>query len=250
MAEKALQAIDRYGYTALKLSPLPPDYATLPWGKVVAESVRRCEAVRRAVGDEIDIGLDPHAKVFEPALAIELAEALKPMRPFFIEEPVRPENRPAMAKVREHVGIPIATGEMLYTRYEFRDLLALQAADIIQPDVCVTGGLLEMKKIAAMAEASYVTVAPHNPCGPVATAVNAHFAASTSNFIILEYIPDDAGVRREVVKEPVRLVKGWLEIPEAPGLGIELDEKAAARHPFQPWRRPFNFREDGSLAWQ
>jgi galactonate dehydratase len=250
MAEKALQAIDRYGYTALKLSPLPPDYASLPWAKVVAESVRRCEAVRRAVGDDIDIGLDPHAKVFEPALAIELAEALKPMRPFFIEEPLRPENRAALAKVREHVSVPIATGEMLYTRYEFRELLALQAVDIIQPDVCITGGLLEMKKIASMAEASYVTVAPHNPCGPVATAVNTHFAASTSNFVILEYIPDDAGVRREVVKEPVRLVNGYLEIPEAPGLGVEIDEKAAARHPFQPWRRPFNTRVDGSLAWQ
>jgi galactonate dehydratase len=77
-----------------------------------------------------------------------------------------------------------------------------------------------------------------------------HFAASTSNFVILEYIPDDAGVRREVVKEPIPLVRGYLEIPERPGLGVELDEKAAARHPFQPWRRPFNARVDGSLAWQ
>jgi len=250
MAENALKAIDRYGYTALKLSPLPPDYARLPWGRVIAESVRRCEAVRSAVGDEIDIGIDPHARIFEPARAIELAKALEPVRPFFIEEPLRPENRAALAKVREHVSVPIATGEMLYTRYEFRELLALQAADIIQPDVCITGGLLEIKKIAAMAEASYVTVAPHNPCGPVATAVNVHFAASTSNFIILEYTPDDTGPRREVVKEPIRLVKGYLEIPESPGLGVELDERAAARYPAQPWHRPFNLREDGSLAWQ
>jgi galactonate dehydratase len=250
MADNALKAIAKYGYTALKLSPLPPDYATLPWGRVVAESVRRCEAVRRAVGDDIDIGIDPHAKIFEPAQAIELARALEPMRPFFIEEPLRPENRAALAKVREHVRVPIATGEMLYTRYEFRELLALQAVDIVQPDVCVAGGLFELKKIAAMAEAHYVTVAPHNPCGPVATAVNVHFAASTSNFNILEYIPDDSGVRNEVVKEPIRLSKGYLEIPEKPGLGVELDEKAAARHPFVPWHRPFNVRQDGSLAYQ
>jgi galactonate dehydratase len=250
MADNALKVIAKYGYTALKLSPLPPDYATLPWGRVVAESVRRCEAVRRAVGDEIDIGIDPHAKIFEPAQAIELARALEPMRPFFIEEPLRPENRAALAKVREHVRVPIATGEMLYTRYEFRELLALQAVDIVQPDVCVAGGLFELKKIAAMAEAHYVTVAPHNPCGPVATAVNVHFAASTSNFNILEYIPDDSGVRNEVVKEPIRLSKGYLEIPEKPGLGVELDEKAAARHPFVPWHRPFNVRQDGSLAYQ
>src|SRR6185436_3695603 len=115
-----------------------------------------------------------------------------------------------------------ATGEMLYTTFGFREVIEKGAADIIQPDVCICGGLMELKKIAALAEAHYVTVAPHNPCGPVATAVNVHFAATTHNFLILEYHPDDAGDRAALLQEPIKLEKGYLKLPERPGLGIEL----------------------------
>ncbi|MBV7338559.1 hypothetical protein KFU94_62135 [Chloroflexi bacterium TSY] len=138
---------------------------------------------------------------------------------------------------------------MLYTRHEFRELLKLQAVDIIQPDVCLTGGLWEMKKIAAMADAHYVSVAPHNPCGPIATAVNVHFAASTQNFLILEYKADEPP-RSDVVDEPIKLVNGYLEIPEKPGLGIDLNVEALGQYPFRSWHRPFPWREDGSLAFQ
>jgi galactonate dehydratase len=115
--------------------------------------------------------------------------------------------------------------------------------------VCSVGGLLEMKKIAAMAEACYVTVMPHNPMGPVATAVNVHFAASTPNFVILEYTPDDESPRRDMVLEPMVLKDGYLELPTAPGLGIELNEEALKKAPAGPWHRPFPFRADGSMAW-
>ena len=155
-----------------------------------------------------------------------------------------------MAALSKQVKVPRATGEMLYPRHEFRDLLKLQAVNIIQPDICLTGGLWEMKKIAAMADAHYMTVAPHNPCGPIANAVNVHFAASTHNFLILEYIPDDSSTRRDIVDEPMKLVNGYLEIPEKPGLGIDLNEEACAKFPFAPWHRPFTWREDGSLAYQ
>ena len=165
----------------------------MPCSAVVRESAQRLEAVREAVGEDIEIGVDSHARIFEPVRALEMAEALKPYRPFFFEEPLRPENIDALADVQASSPIPIATGEMLYTKFQFRELLEKQGADIIQPDVCIAGGLLEMKKIAAMAEAHYVTVAPHNPMGPVATAVNVHFAVSTPNFLILEYSPDDVG---------------------------------------------------------
>ena len=148
------------------------------------------------------------------------------------------------------VDVPLATGEMLYTRYEFRDLIAQKAVDIIQPDICLTGGLREMKKIAAMAEANYMSVAPHNPCGPIATAVNVHFAASTTNFVILEYIPDDASPRRDLVDEPIRLVDGYLELPDRPGLGIDLNYDALERFPYRSWHRPFPLRPDGSLSYQ
>jgi galactonate dehydratase len=250
LAEHAMALIARYGYTALKLGPLPPDYQTLPWNAALRAAVARVEAVRRAVGDDIDIGLDPHARIFEPVRALELCTALAPIRPFFIEEPLRPENYDALAKLSQHTAVPIATGEMLYTKYEFRDLIQRQAVDIIQPDVCLTGGLWEMKKIAVLAEANYISVAPHNPCGPIATAVNVHFAASTQNFLILEYHPDDEAPRRDLVDTPMKLVDGYLELPERPGLGLELNEAALDRFPFRSWHRPFPLHPDGSLAFQ
>ena len=171
--------------------------------------------------------------------AVELCQVVAPFRPFFVEEPLRPENYEAMQRLSELVTVPLATGEMLYTRYEFRDLINTGAVSIVQPDICLTGGLWEMKKIASMAEANYMSVAPHNPCGPVATAVNVHFAASTTNFVILEYHADDEGARRDIVDEPMKLVDGYLELPDKPGLGIDLDLDAMARYPFSSWHRPF-----------
>jgi galactonate dehydratase len=210
----------------------------------------RIRAVREAIGDNVDIGLDAHAQVFEPATALALARVLEPYHPLFLEEPLRPENRAVMGYLRGKSPVPIATGEELYTKYEFRDLLAHQGADIIQPDVCVVGGLWEMKKIAAMAEAEYVVVAPHNPCGPVATAVNVHFALSTHNFLVLEYRPDGEPDRRAVVDEPIVLEEGYLLPPTRPGLGIELNLEACSEQVYKSWRRPLLWRVDGSLGYQ
>lgn len=249
-AEAAIALIEKYGYTAIKMCPLPPDWQIKPWNQVLREADARVAAMRDAVGPDIDIGLDPHARIFEPIRAIELCNVVAPYRPFFVEEPLRPENYAALARVSQHVDVPIATGEMLYTRHEFRELLNLNAVDIVQPDVCVTGGLWEMKKIAAMAEASYASVAPHNPLGPIATAVNVHFAASTSNFLILEYHADDESPRSDIVDEPMRLVDGYLELPTQPGLGIDINEDALDAYPFRSWHRAFPMRNDGSLAYQ
>jgi galactonate dehydratase len=249
LAANAQELIARYGYTALKIGPQPSGSNSLPWNRVLRESAARLEAVRRAVGEDVDIATDPHAMIFEPIRALELIDALQPYRPFFVEEPLRPENVDALAKLRAQSRVPIAAGEMLYTKFEFRDLLVKEAADIIQPDVCVAGGILELKKIAAMAEAFYVDVAPHNPMGPVATAVNVQLAACTPNVQILEYIPDDQSPRRDLVVEPLSVRDGYLEIPTAPGLGIELNVEALAAHPFRRWHRSFQFREDGSVAY-
>ena len=249
LAANAAELIGRYGYTALKIGPQPPGSHALPWNRVLRESAARMEAVRRAVGEDVDVATDPHAKVFEPVRALELIDALQPYRPMFVEEPLRPENVDALAKLRAQARVPIATGEMLYTKFEFRDLLVREAADIVQPDVCVAGGILELKKIAAMAEAFYVDVAPHNPMGPVATAVNVQLAACTPNFLILEYIPDDQPPRRDLVAEPMLLRDGYLEIPTKPGLGIALNLEALAGHPFRRWHRAFPIREDGSVGF-
>ncbi|MBI2940237.1 MAG: galactonate dehydratase [Chloroflexi bacterium] len=249
LAENAVRLVERYGYTALKIGPHPPDSDRMPTNAVVRGAVARLEAVRRAVGPDVDVGLDPHARIFEPVRALQMAEALKPYDPLFFEEPLRPENIDALAELKRQAPIPIATGEMLYTKFQFRDLLVRGAADIIQPDICVAGGILELKKIAAMAEAFYVTVAPHNPMGPVATAANVQLAACIPNFLVLEYIPDDAPPRRDLVREPLAVRDGYIEVPRQPGLGVELNEDAFERYPSRRWHRAFPFRPDGSMGF-
>ena len=250
LADQAKRLIETYGYTALKMGPLPDGWQAMPWPQALRETEKRVNAVRDAVGDDIEIGLDPHARIVEIARALELCRAVAPMKPMYVEEPLRPENFDALAKLSQQTDVLLATGEMLYTRHDFRKLLKAEAVGIIQPDVCVTGGLWEMKKIAAMAEAHYVSVAPHNICGPVSTAVNVHFAASTQNFIVLEYEPDDTSPRRDIVDEPMKLTGGYLEIPDKPGLGIDLNWDRIGEYPFRSWHRPFTYREDGSLAYQ
>jgi galactonate dehydratase len=232
--EQAKSLIAKYGYTALK--------ATLELPNVVPESAGmrsfgdRAEAMRKAVGPNVDLCFDAHARIWAPYLAYEL-----------LEEAVRPENMDAMAELRRRAQIPIATGEELYTKYQFQQLLALNGADIIQPDICLAGGMLEEKKIAAIAEAHYVQVAPHNPLGPLATLVNIHFAASTPNFVILEYHPDDESPRKDLVKGETIVVKdGYLAIPDKPGWGYEMDEEAFKRMPAKPWHRGFSFTPDGA----
>jgi galactonate dehydratase len=248
-AERAQELIAKYGYTALKIGPHPKGSDTMPDAKVLRFAEAKMRALREAVGEDVDIGVDPHARIFEPVRALEMARVLQPYRPFFFEEPIRPENIDAMAKLAAKIEIPLATGEDLYTKYEFRDLLVAQAADIIQPDICIAGGFLELKKIAAMAEAFYVSVAPHNPMGPLATVINVHLAASIPNFLVLEYTPDDRSPRKDILKEPLTVKDGYIDVPEAPGWGVELNEEAIAGMPYQPWHRSFNYREDGSVAF-
>ena len=145
--------------------------------------------------------------------------------------------------------VPLATGECLYGRFEFLDLIAAQAADIVQPDVCVCGGLLEMKKIATLAEAHYITVAPHNPMGPVATAVNVHFAAATHNFKILEYVDPTRSEFATWVDDPYLPKDGYLELRDRPGLGIEVNEDAVSRNEYLHWQRTAPVRPDGATGY-
>ena len=247
--ESARQMIEKYGYTALKMGIIAP--GDMPYNQALRLSVERVRGVREAVGPDIDIGVDVHTKFIEVERAIRLAKAIEPYHPMWLEEPIRPENFAAMKKLSEHVDIPLASGEANYMRHEFRPLIESQALDFVQPDICCCGGVLEMKKIAAMAEAQYVKVAPHNPMSPLATAVNVHFAASTPNFYILEYSAPDSGPRKDVLKEPLMVKKdGYLEIPNKPGWGVELNEEAFKHMPPRPWRRSTNFRADGSPYFQ
>lgn len=249
LAEHAKVLVRKYGCTAVKMSPHMPNGNARPYNQVTRMSAQRVAAVREALGPDVDIGVDIHAKFFEVRRAARMARAIEPYDPMWLEEPIRPENVAALAKLADHVNIPLAAGECNYTKHEFRPILAAQALDIVQPDVCLCGGLLEMKKIAAMAEAHAVMVAPHNPMGPVATVVNVHFAASTPNFLILEYRPDDEAPRKDLLKEPLVVKDGYLPLPNKPGLGIELNEEAFRHYPPRPWHRGFEYRADGSVAF-
>ncbi len=246
LGESAKRLVEKYGYTAIKMAPHPPRSHSMQYQAVTRTAGQRAEAARAAVGWDVDLCFDAHATLFEPIRAFEMAEALKPARPLFLEEPIRMENMDALAALKHKIEIPLATGECLYTRFDFRQLLEKQAADIVQPDVCVTGGILELKKIAAIADAHYVVVAPHNPMGPLATMVNVHFAASTPNFLILEYHPDDESPRKDLIKDPILVSKGYLSIPDKPGWGYEINEEAFRHYPPKPWHRGFAFRPDGS----
>jgi galactonate dehydratase len=246
LAESAKALIAKYGYTAIKMAPHPPGSQSMAYNAVTRAAGQRAEAVRNAVGPDIDLAFDAHATLFEPIRAAQMAEALKPAHPYFLEEPIRMENMDAMQTLKQRIQIPLATGECLYTKHDFRQLLSKQAADIVQPDVCLAGGILELKKIAAIAEAHYVVVAPHNPMGPLATMVNVHFAACTPNFLILEYHPDDESPRKDLIKDPILVKNGYLEIPNKPGWGYEVNEEAFRRYPPKPWHRGFAYRADGA----
>lgn len=248
-AESARRLVDTFGYTAIKMGIDAP--GDMPWNQALRNSAARVAAVREALGPDIDIGVDVHTKFVEVQRAAALARAIEPYRPMWMEEPIRPENFDAMKKLSEMVNVPLASGEANYGKYEFMQLISRQALDFVQPDICVCGGVLEMKKIAAMAEAQYMLVAPHNPMSPLATAVNVHFAASTPNFHILEYAAPVSGARKNVLKEPLMVEKdGYLPIPNKPGWGVELNEEAFASMPPIRWSRGTNFRRDGSPYFQ
>ena len=260
----ALEA--EWGMTAFKLSPFRIDIHAHRWGEVVRTSAEYFRQLRETVRVDYEIAFDAHAKIFEPIQAIQLGNALAPYDPLFFEEPIRPENIEAWGELKRGLTCTLATGESLYSRFEFLRLLQARGCDIIQPDICVVGGLLEMRKIAALAEAHYETVAPHNPMGPLATAVNVHFSAAQPNFRILEYrLPHGAnyvfaaGGEAEAaqtaggayyVKDPYLPKDGYLELrPDRPGWGVEMDEAELAKDGYVHWERKVPSRPDGSSAY-
>jgi galactonate dehydratase len=248
VGERAGRLHEEWGFTAFKSGPFRLDPESSRWGRVCAAAASYFEDIRAHTPGDWEFAFDPHAKIFEPIQALQLANALAPYDPYFYEEPLRPENSQAWGRLRAQMQVPLATGESLYGRFEFLDLLQHQGADIIQPDVCVCGGLLEMRKIAAIAEAHYVTVAPHNPMSPISTAVNVHFAAATPNFKILEYILPFSSEWKDWVDDPYIPKDGYLELRDRPGLGIEVNEEAL-KGEYAHWQRTCPVRPDGGTGY-
>ncbi|MGR3312445.1 mandelate racemase/muconate lactonizing enzyme family protein [Roseovarius indicus] len=231
-AESALDCVSR-GYTAVKFDPAGP--YTLRGGHMpamsdISLSVAFCKAIREAVGDKADLLFGTHGQ-FTTAGAIRLGQALEPYSPLWYEEPVPPDSVGQMAQVAAKVRIPIATGERLTTKAEFAPLLREGAAAILQPALGRAGGIWEMKKVSAMAEVYNAQLAPHLYAGPVEWAANINLAASIPNLLMCETIETEFHDR--LIKGSIRVEQGFITPPEAPGLGIEVDEEVARAHPYE-----------------
>ncbi|MEP7198319.1 MAG: galactonate dehydratase [Chloroflexota bacterium] len=243
-AEQARELVSE-GWTAIKWVPVPPVHMTMTAADM-RHTVAVVGAVRDAVGRDVDLLIELHGRL-NPTTAIQLAHELAPFKPMFFEEPIPPYNFDQMAYVRAHSPIPLATGERIFTKFGWRDALAKKIADIVQPDLGKCGGILEMKKIAAMAEAEYTMVAPHNPLGPIGSVATLHLSACIPNFQIQEMVRETGtrGVpyRTDLIGGATvnRPVNGQLALPPGPGLGVDLDEKVAEAHPYKrkPIRKEF-----------
>ena len=234
LAERASEVIEA-GFTALKFDPVPGRWRTYVSKDVERAAVENVRAVREAVGPDVDILVEMHRRL-APMHAVRIAHEIEQYHPFWFEEPILAENIPALASVRQKINIPVVTGEELYTKFEFREVFERQAADILNPDVCNVGGILELKEIAAMAEPYFVVISPHNfNSTTVGLAATIQVSAAIPNFLITEYFVNLEELGRDIAKKPFEVKDGYIQIPDAPGLGIDLDEERLAAYPYKPF---------------
>jgi galactonate dehydratase len=233
------------GFTAFKTGPAkrrPARYIETP--AAVQYATERFAELRKTVGNEVDIAIDFHGAI-SPATAKLLIKAIEPYQPMFVEEPCQAQNHDVMADIARGTFLPIATGERVFTKWGFREVLEKKAAVVLQPDLCHAGGITEVRLIAGMAEAYYATIAPHNPLGPISLAAGVQMAASIPNFLCQEQVSLGEGY----LKKPFTVHNGYLDLPTGPGLGIELDENAMADKLNHDWRNQESYdAEDGSVV--
>jgi galactonate dehydratase len=232
VARRASEVVAK-GFTALKFDPFSG-----PWRAYIdhtqeAEAVARVQAVREAVGPDVEILVEVHRRL-APMHAVRVARAMEPFRPYWFEEPVSSRDLGSLAEVRREISLPVVTGEELYTKMEFKDVLEKRAADILNPDVCNCGGILELREIAAMADAQHVAVSPHNyNSTTVGLAATLHASAGMPNFLITEYFVNFEAVGAQIANPPFVVEDGYITLRETPGLGIDLDDAALRARPHQ-----------------
>jgi galactonate dehydratase len=233
------------GFTAFKTGPAKKRPARLVDNKAFVDyAAEKFGELRSAMGPEVDIGIDFHGAI-PPATAKLLIKALEPHQPFFVEEPVNCQNVEAMAEIARGTHLPIATGERIFTKWGFREILEKSAATILQPDLCHAGGITEVRIIAGMAEAYYASIAPHNPLGPISLAAGLQIAAAIPNFLCQEQVSLGEGY----IKSPFTVKDGYVELPRGPGLGIELDEEAMKDKIGHDWKNQESYdADDGSVV--
>lgn len=240
---QAQRQTEAHGFTAFKMAPIEAA-KLLESRPPLAAAVGRMARLRERLGAGVDLALDLHGRA-SSAVARQLARELEPYHPFFLEEPVLPGSWQALREVRDSTSIPIAAGERLFTRWQFRDIIVNRAVDVVQPDVSHAGGISELRKIGAMAEVEEIAVAPHCPLGPIALASSLHVDATLYNFLIQEAMTLGEGY----LKKPFEVADGHVAVPQGPGLGIELDDEAIERQRFDgQWETPQFRHSDGSFA--
>jgi galactonate dehydratase len=230
VAEQA-RAVVKKGFTALKFDPFPGPWRAHIDRRQEEHAVAQVREVRDAVGEDVDILVEVHRRL-APANAIRVARAMEPYRPFWFEEPVSVRDLGGLLEAKREIRLPVVTGEELYTKAEFADVIERRAADILNPDVCNCGGILEIREIAAMAEPSHIAMSPHNyNSTTVGLAATLQASAGMPNFLITEYFVNFEAVGNEVARPAARVADGHIELGTAPGLGVDLDEAALARFP-------------------
>ncbi|MDY4611764.1 MAG: mandelate racemase/muconate lactonizing enzyme family protein [Sphaerochaetaceae bacterium] len=245
-------AAKEQGFTAVgHLTPFADEPRETPWFKThVARMEDGIESVRRyreAVGNDVDLCIEIHRQL-TVSEAVVLGKGIEEFKPLFYEDPVRPDGFDDMARVAEKVDVPIATGERIHTLAEFGMLLSRNACRYVRPDVCMCGGLTHAKKIAALAEAFNVQVVPHNPLSPVSTAACIQLAACIPNFAIQEYpIGENSAPKNRIVQSAIKLEKGFLIVPDVPGIGVELTPDAEKEFPYVPRKFVTRLQDDGSV---
>jgi galactonate dehydratase len=232
LREKAQAVLDA-GYDALKVVFIPYSGHLVENAQLRAVD-RAMAALRDTVGPDVDVMVDFHGRPGSIAAALQYVDVLTPYQPMFCEEPVQPGDTAALRQVAERARCPIAAGERLVGLTEFLPVFAAKAVHVAQPDLNHTGGLLEGKRIAAVADAELIGVAPHNPNGPIAGAAALHFDVSTPNFVIQEEMSGAVPWYDDVVRTPMRREGNHWLVPDEPGLGVEVDEREAAKHPYEP----------------
>jgi L-alanine-DL-glutamate epimerase-like enolase superfamily enzyme len=238
------------GYTAAKATPLSPVKNVVTPSAMVRDGVRKLQAIRKAVGDDFDIAVDAHGRC-TTTMAIDFCTRVEDLDLLFVEEPTQLEDLGELALLREKTKTHLATGERSFTKYGFADFCSRHLVDYIQPDVCHAGGILELKKIGVLAETYRVNLAPHNPQSFVSTMASLHVDATTPSAAIQESTLNREAWIEDLFEATGPVVKqGYAELPVRPGLGVSLNEKVAAAHPYKPTNRPEYLFGDGSVTDQ
>jgi galactonate dehydratase len=244
-AESARREVEA-GYLSLRTLPFLPGFEQKTPSQVIGDAVALVAAIRQAVGDGIDLGLEIHRNL-RPEEAITLAHELAPFRILYYEDPLAPESNEALEYVARHIHLPIATGERFYNIYQFKDLIDRKIVSLIRPDPSLAGGYTQVKKIAAIAEAAFVGVFPHLMGSPVNIAAFVQLDAAIPNFVLHEALPY-ADAFNEIVTHPPERDGGYIRVPDRPGIGLEIDERKLAKFPYQAKRITGHFAVDGAVA--